>query len=336
MRLNSAHNFLHSAMIWRKACLYGAAALCMAATGAAAQDFPSKPVRVIVSTAPGDPGDIIVRLIQNRMTERLGQQWIAEPRAGASGRIATAAVAKAPPDGHTLLVVLSAHAINPAGQTPLPYDTGKDLAGVSMLARQPLIVTVHPSVKGATLKEFVAAARANPAQKLSFSSPGAGTLGFLIGEDISRRAGLDMAHAPFKGGSPAVKAAISNEVQMTALIGAILLPSIRNGALKAIAVTSDKRMPELPDVPTMIESGFGTEAIYNWIGIFAPGATPRPIINRLNAEMNDALNEPAVAKWMSDLGFEKVASRPEELDAFVAAETARWIKFTREFGIAFE
>lgn len=302
----------------------------------AAQDFPSKSVRVIVSTAPGDPGDIIVRLIQNRMSERLGQQWIAEPRPGASGRIATAAVAKSPPDGHTLVVTLSAHAINPAGKTPLPYDTNKDLAGVSLLARQPLIVTVHPSVKGATLKEFVAAAKANPAQKLAFSSPGAGTLGFLIGEDISRRAGLDMVHAPFKGGSPAVNAVVTNEAQLTALIGAILLPPIRKGDLRAIAVTSDKRIAELPEVPTMIESGFGTEAIYNWIGIFAPGATPRPVINRLNAEINDALNEPAVAKWMADLGFEKVASKPEELDAFVAAETARWVKFTKDFGITFE
>lgn len=312
------------------------AALWLASAPAYAQDFPTKPVRIIVSTAPGDPGDIITRLIQNRLSEKLGQQVIAEPRAGASGRIATAAVAKSPPDGHTLVVVLSAHAINPAGSTPLPYDTSRDLAGVSLLARQPLIVTVHPSVKGATLKEFAAAAKANPSQKLAYSSPGAGTLGFLIGEDISRRAGLDMVHAPFKGGSPAVKAVLANEVQMTALIGAILLPSIRKGELRAIAVTSDKRIAELPDVPTMIESGFGDEAIYNWIGIFAPGGTPRPIIARLNAAINDALNDTAAAKWLNDFGFEKIASTPEQLDAFVAGETARWVKFTKEFNIVFE
>ncbi len=303
---------------------------------ALAQDFPAKPIRVLVGSAPGDPADIIVRLIQNRIVERLGQPWIVEDRPGATGRIASLAVAKSPPDGHMLLVALSAHAINPASTMPLQYDTAKDFTGVSLLARQPLIVAVNPAVPGATLKEFIAAARANPAAHLSYASPGSGSLAHLIGEEIARRGKIDMPHIPFKGGSPAVKAVLSNEVQMTTLIGAILLPSIRSGALRAIAVTSDKRIAELPDVPTMGEAGFGSGAIYNWIGIFAPGATPRAVVNKLNAEINEALKEPAAVKWLADSGFEKVASKPEELDAFVASETARWLKFTQEFGVKFE
>ncbi len=312
------------------------ATLATIACAARAQDFPTRPVSVVVGTAPGDPGDVVARLVQNRMQERLGQPWIVETRAGASAKIATQAVARSAPDGHTLLVTLSAHVINPAAETALPYDTVKDFAGVSLLARQPLVVAVHPSVAGATLTEFIAAAKANPGRKLSYSSPGTGSLSFLVGEQIARRGGIDMSHAPYRGGSPAVQALLSNEVQLTALIAAILMPHIKSGAIRPIAVTSATRMPELPDVPTMAELGFDAAAIYNWIGVFAPAATPAPVVRRLNAELNEALRLPETAARLAEAGLEVVASTPAELDRFVVDEIDRWKKFTREYNVRFE
>ncbi len=312
-------------------------AFLVASMGAAlAQNFPTRQINVIVGTAPGDPGDMVARLIQNRMVERLGQSWVVDNRAAASGKIGSQAVARSTPDGHTLLVVLSAHAVNPAGAMELPYDTARDFAGISLIARQPMIVAVHPSVKGANLKEFIAAARANPSAKIAYSSPGVGTLSFLVGEQIVRRGGIEMPHAPFRGGAPAVQALLANEVQLTALIPAILMPHINSGAIRPIAVTSDKRLPDLPDVPTLREMDFDIPAIYNWIGFFAPAATPPATINHLNAEINAALKEPATAKWLADSGFETVASSPAELDRFVVNEIDRWRSFAREFNVRFD
>ena len=308
------------------------------ATGgvAQAQIFPSRQINVIVGTAPGDPGDMIARLIQNRMVERFGQPWVVDNRPAASGKIGSQVVARSAPDGHTLLVVLSAHAVNPAGAIDLPYDTARDFAGISLIARQPMIIAVHPSVKGANLKEFIEAARANPKGKLAYSSPGVGTLSFLVGEQIVRRGEFEMPHVPFRGGAPAVQALLANEVQLTALVPAILMPHIKSGAIRPLAVTSDQRLPNLPDVPTLREMGFDIPAIYNWMGFFAPAATPPATINLLNKEITAALTEPATAKWLADTGFETMASTPAELDRFVVTEIERWRNFAREFNVRFD
>ena len=303
---------------------------------AQAQNFPSKQINVIVGTGPGDPGDMIARLIQNRMVERFGQSWVVDNRPAASGKIGSQAVARSAPDGHTLLVVLSAHAVNPAGAIDLPYDTARDFAGISLIARQPMIIAVHPSVKGSNLKEFIEAARANPKGKLAYSSPGVGTLSFLVGEQIVRRGEFEMPHVPFRGGAPAVQALLANEVQLTALVPAILMPHIKSGAIKPLAVTSDQRLPDLPDVPTLREMGFDIPAIYNWMGFFAPAATPPATINLLNKEITAALAEPATAKWLADTGFETVASTPAELDRFVVTEIDRWRNFVKEFNVRFD
>ena len=308
------------------------------ATGgvAQAQNFPSRQFNVIVGTAPGDPGDMIARLIQNRMVERFGQPWVVDNRPAASGKIGSQVVARSAPDGHTLLVVLSAHAVNPAGAIDLPYDTARDFAGISLIARQPMIIAVHPSVKGANLKEFIEAARANPKGKLAYSSPGVGTLSFLVGEQIVRRGEFEMPHVPFRGGAPAVQALLANEVQLTALVPAILMPHIKSGAIKPLAVTSDQRLPNLPDVPTLREMGFDIPAIYNWMGFFAPAGTPPATINLLNKEIAAALTEPATAKWLADTGFETMASTPAELDRFVVTEIERWRNFARVFNVRFD
>lgn len=313
------------------------AALLVTGMGRAlAQAFPAKQINVIVGTAPGDPGDMIARLIQTRMVERFGQSWVVDNRPAASGKIGTQAVARSAPDGHTLLVVLSAHVVNPAGAMDLPYDTARDFAGISLIARQPMIVAVHPSVKGGNLKAFIEAARANPSGKLAYSSPGVGTLSFLVGEQIVRRGGIEMPHVPFRGGAPAVQALLANEVQLSALIPAILMPHIKSGAIRPLAVTSDKRLPDLPDVPTLKEMGFDIPAIYNWMGFFAPAGTPAATVNLLNKEITAALTEPATAKWLADTGFETVASSPAELDRFVVSEIDRWRGFAREFNVRFD
>jgi tripartite-type tricarboxylate transporter receptor subunit TctC len=257
-------------------------------------------------------------------------------RPAASGKIGSQVVARSAPDGHTLLVVLSAHAVNPAGAMELPYDTARDFAGISLIARQPMIIAVHPTVKGANLKEFIEAARSNPSGKLAYSSPGVGTLSFLVGEQIVRRGGLEMPHVPFRGGAPAVQALLANEVQLTALVPAILMPHIKSGAIRPLAVTSDQRLPNLPDVPTLREMGFDIPAIYNWMGFFAPAATPPATINLLNKEITAALTEPATAKWLADTGFETMASTPAELDRFVVTEIERWRNFAREYNVRFD
>ena len=309
----------------------------LAAGGLAqAQNFPSKQINVIVGTGPGDPGDMIARLIQTRMVERFGQSWVVDNRPAASGKIGSQVVARSAPDGHTLLVVLSAHAVNPAGAMELPYDTARDFAGISLIARQPMIIAVHPTVKGANLREFIEAARANPSGKLAYSSPGVGTLSFLVGEQIVRRGGLEMPHVPFRGGAPAVQALLANEVQLTALVPAILMPHIKSGAVKPLAVSADQRLADLPDVPTLREMGFDIPAIYNWMGFFAPAATPPATINLLNKEITAALTEPATAKWLADTGFETVASTPAELDRFVVTEIDRWRNFVKEFNVRFD
>ena len=309
----------------------------LAAGGLAqAQNFSSKQINVIVGTGPGDPGDMIARLIQTRMVERFGQSWVVDNRPAASGKIGSQVVARSAPDGHTLLVVLSAHAVNPAGAMELPYDTARDFAGISLIARQPMIIAVHPTVKGANLREFIEAARANPSGKLAYSSPGVGTLSFLVGEQIVRRGGLEMPHVPFRGGAPAVQALLANEVQLTALVPAILMPHIKSGAVKPLAVSADQRLADLPDVPTLREMGFDIPAIYNWMGFFAPAATPPATINLLNKEITAALTEPATAKWLADTGFETVASTPAELDRFVVTEIDRWRNFVKEFNVRFD
>lgn len=307
-----------------------------AAPEAVAQAFPARPINVIVSTAPGDPGDVLARLVQPHMAERLGQPWVVEIRPGASGTIATQAVARAAPDGHTLLVVLSAHAINPLAIPNLPYDTLKDFAGVSLTVRQPLVVGVHPTVTGATLKDFIAQAKRQPKGAVAFGSPGIGSLSFLLGEEISRRADLGMVHVPFKGGGPAVQALLANEIQLSALIPAIFKPHIQAGRMRAIAVSSVARLPDLPDVPTYEETGFGGTSAYNWIGFFAPGRTPRDIVERLSSELAGALALPASRERLTGVGYEIVGSRPEVLDRLVADELARWGKFTTEFGVKFQ
>jgi tripartite-type tricarboxylate transporter receptor subunit TctC len=269
------------------------------------------------------------------MSERLGQPFVIENRPGGSGVIAAAAVAKAAPDGHTLLLPLSAHSINPIALKNLPYDTFRDFAPVTQLARFPLFVGANLTVKGSDLREFVEAAKGHPG-RLNFSSPGPGTLSFLVGEEINRRSGLNAVHLAFKGGAPAIQALLADQVQYCAITLNLLGPHFASGKLKPLAVTSAARSTQLPTVPTVAESGFPGFEAYNWIGVFAPAGTPRPVIARLHDEFVAAVRDPDVRAKLTAVGMEVVGSTPEELDRFVRGEFEHWDKFVREFDIKFD
>ena len=307
----------------------------LAAVAHAQTAFPSRPVTLVLPSAPGDPTDLIARVLQPKMSERLGQQFVVENRPGGSAVIASSAVAKAAPDGHTLLLALSAHSINPIALKNLPYDTFRDFAAVTLLARFPLIVGANAAVKGSNLVEFIAAAKAEGAN-LNFASPGAGTLSFLVGEEISRRSGLKAVHLAFKGGAPAVQAMLADQAQYGALPLNLLGAHFASGKLKALAITSPQRAPQLPQVPTVAESGFAGFEAYNWVGVFAPAATPQSVIDRLQREFAAALREPDVRTKLGAVGFEIVGSSPAELDRFVRGEFEHWDKFVREFNIKFD
>jgi tripartite-type tricarboxylate transporter receptor subunit TctC len=307
----------------------------LAAVAHAQTTFPTRAVTLVLPSAPGDPTDLIARVLQPKMAERLGQQFVVENRPGGSAVIASSAVVKAQPDGYTLLLALSAHSINPIALKELPYDTFRDFAPVTLLARFPLFIGANPAVPGSTLAEFIAAEKAQPAS-LNFASPGAGTLSFLVGEEIIRRPGLKAVHLAFKGGAPAVQAMLANQAQYGALPFNLLGPHFASGKLKPLAVTSPQRSPQLPQVPTVAESGFPGFEAYNWVGVFAPAATPPAVIDRLYREFGAALREPDVRAKLGAVGFEIVASTPKELDEFVRKEFAHWEKFVREFELRFD
>jgi tripartite-type tricarboxylate transporter receptor subunit TctC len=323
-----------------KASFLVAAAILLAALGgkALAQGavaFPVKPVTLVLPFPPGGSTDIVARIIQPRLAQALGQQIIVDNRPGAAGQIATAYVAKAAPDGHTLFVSFDTHAINPVANKNLPYDTFRDFAPVTLLVRFALVIGAHPSVQGANLKEFIEYARTQPG-KLNYASTGLGSLNHLAAEDLKRRAGIDVLHVPYKGGGPVVQAILANESQFTFLSFAALKSHIQAGKIKALAVTGTKRLPELPEVPTVAESGFPGFEAYSWIGIFAPAATPAAVVNKLHDDFVAAVNDPEVRAKLTGAGFEVVGSTQAELGRFVRNEYERWDRFARETQIKFE
>jgi len=309
--------------------------LLLAAAAYAQPVFPSRPVSLVLPSAPGDPTDLIARVLEPRMSERLRQPFLVENRPGGSAVIASSAVAKASPDGHTLLLALSAHSINPIALKQLPYDTFRDFAPVTLLARFPLVIGANAAARGSNLREFIGAARAQSGG-VNFASPGIGTLSFLVGEEINRRSGLSAVHLAFKGGAPAVQAMLANQAQYGALPLNLMGAHFASGRLKPLAITSGTRAQQLPGVPTVAESGFPGFEAYNWIGVFAPAATPRAVIGRLHGEFVAALAEADVRQKLGSVGFEIVGSTPQELDRFVRREFVHWDRFVREFNVKFE
>ena len=286
-------------------------------------DYPAKPVRIVIPIAPGGGTDIVGRMVAQKLTQAFNQQFIVDNRPGAGGIIGSDAVAKAAPDGYTVLVTPTSHAINPSIYAKLPYDTVKDFAPVALLVSATTVFVVHPSLPARTIEEVVALAKAQPG-KLSFGSAGKGHLFHLTGELFKTAAKIDIVHVPYKGGAPAITNLVGGEVSLLFETMLALQPFIEAKRVRPIAVASAQRSPLLPDVPTFVESGFPSIVASNWYALFAPAATPRAAITRLNGEIVRSLNAPDMRERLRADGTEVVTGSPEQLGDFVKSELAKW------------
>jgi len=310
-------------------------ALTLCATGAHAQgaaDFPARPIRLVVPFPPGGATDIAARLIGERMSADWKQPVTVDNRPGAGGNIGADVVAKAAPDGYTLIVgVTGSHAINTSLYARMPYDPVKDFEAISQVAVVPNVVVVHPSVPAQTLRELVALAKKEPG-KLNYASLGSGTAAHLTMEMFKTAAGIDLTHIPYKGSSPAVADLIAGQVQ-TMIDGLpSALPHVKAGKLRALAVTSAHRSAAAPDLPTIAESGYPGFSADAWSGLFAPKGTPRPIVDKLAAETQRILKLPEVQKRLADLGAEPVGSTPAEFSEHVKREIDKWARVVKASG----
>lgn len=292
-------------------------------------------LKLVVTFPPGGSTDITARILQPRLAERVGRNVIVENRPGAASQVGTQFVAKAAPDGNTLLVCFDTHAINPIAKKNLPYDTFKDFVGVSLAVRFPLVIGAHPSVPGRNLKEFLEAARKETG-KYSYASTGLGSMNHLVAEDLKRQAGADILHVPFGGGGPAVQAVLGGTVSFTLLSYAALKGGIAGGKVKPLAVTGTKRLADLPDVPTVAESGFPGFEAYSWIGVFAPAATPAATVKKLTEDLQAALQHADVSKKLTDAGFEVIASDGPALDRYAREQYQRWGDFVKRTSLKME
>ena len=319
----------------RQAVALGAAAAASGLSGLAQAE--ETPMRLQVTFPPGGSTDIASRIIQPRLSELAGRAVVVENRPGAASQIATQYVAKSAPDGNTLLVSFDTHAINPIAKPRLPYDTFKDFTGVTLAVRFPLVIGANAqAVQGMKdLRDFLKEAKANPG-KFSYASTGLGSMNHLVMEDIKRRSGTFVLHVPFGGGGPAVQAVLGNVTTLTLLSYAALRGQISAGKVKPLAVTGAKRLPELPDVPTVAECGFPGFEAYSWIGIFAPSATPAATVQRLTKEFQGALQTPDVHSKLTAAGFEVIGSDGPGLDKHTHQEYERWRKFVQETKLKLE
>ncbi len=307
------------------------AALC-ASVSAVAQTWPDKPIKFVVAAGPGSSLDTLARVIGDKLKDRLGQPIVVENKPAAGGTVATTEVAKAAPDGYTMLLGFNGPlAFGPLLQK-LPYDVQKDLAPVIITSSQPNVLAVNATLPVNSLAELVAYAKANPG-KLSYASVGNGSSSHLNMELLKAMAGIDAVHVPFNGSPPAVTATVQGETQMMFAVMQPLQPQIQAGKLRAIAVTTAKRFPLLPDIPSIAESGYpGFEALA-WNGIMVPAGTPKPVIAKLNTEINAILKLPDVAQKMNAQGFDLIGGTPEDLGALIRRETDTWAPVIRKVGL---
>ncbi len=299
---------------------------------ARAQQFPRKQIEIVVPFVAGGTTDNIARLIAQRFAEVWSQTVIVNNRPGGGSTIGHQLVARAPPDGHTLLVTTISFAITAAIQK-LPFDPIRDFAPITELASLPLVLVVHPSVPAANLEQFVAMAKSRPGA-WDFASSGAGTSPHLAAEMFKSMAGIDLVHLPFKGNAEAMNAFLGGHVKIYFALVPAVLQHVKAGTLRAIAVTTEQRLPYLPDVPTIAEQGFPGYEISSWQGVLAPAGTPREVIARINAELVRLVHTPEVRERMTREGADPVGSTPDAFEARVKSEIAKWSKVVRSAGIA--
>jgi tripartite-type tricarboxylate transporter receptor subunit TctC len=305
------------------------AAFSAAACGA---EFPSKPLRLIVPSAPGGGIDFTARVIAAQLTNLLGKSVVVDNRAGASGIMGSDTVAKAVPDGHTLLMASSSLSVAPHIYKNVPYDIVKDFATVSLVARSPNLLVVHPSVQAKSVQELIALAKVEP-NKLSYGSSGAGNAGHLAGELFSGMAGVKMVHIPYKGGAPAMVDLLAGQIQLIFSSAPTAVPQVKAGKIRALAVTTAKRSVILPELPTVAESGLPGFEADNWYGVVTTMKTPRGVIDRLNAEIGRALHAPDVKQLLLTQGLEVRTSTPQEFGAYIRSEFDKWAKVIKDAGI---
>ena len=312
--------------------MIGAAALVV---DAQSQPYPARPIRIIVAFAPGGPTDVIARIMAQKLTESLGQQVVVDNRPGAGGNIGIGMVANATPDGHTLLIVSSALVLNPGLYAKIPYDAEKSFSPVSNMAASPNVFIAHPSVPAKSMQELLKLAQGAP-KKYSFATPGIGTTPDLAAVIFRLNNKADIASVPYNGAGPAVVAVIANQVPLGCVAMPPATPHIQGGRLRALAVTTAKRSPVLPDVPTMAESGFPGQESETLQGLLAPAGTPAAVIQRLHADVVKILAQPDTRERISALGFDIIASSPKEFAAQIKAEVVKWTKVVKDAGIKVE
>ena len=306
--------------------------LCQLPSEAAAQAYPAKPIRFVVPYPPGGPLDTVARLTAQKVSEAVKQPVVVDNKPGAGGNIGADIVAKAPADGYTILMgAVATHAINPSLYASIPYDPARDFAPVTQLASTPNILVVHPSVPASNVREFIAYAKANPG-KLNFGSGSTGSAGHLAGELFKAQAGVDMTHVPYKGAAPALQDLVAGQIHLMFDNLASALGQVRAGKVKGLAVTTAKRTPLAPDLPTVAESGLPGFDISTWFGVFVPAGTPRDVVERLHAEFTKALAAPDVRERIVSLGAEPVGNRPEEFGAYIQREAEKYARVIKASG----
>ena len=306
------------------------ALLLLAAGTAFGQPFPSKPIRMVVAFPPGGPVDVVARLLSPKMSETLGQSIVIENVGGGGGNIAAQRVAKSAPDGYTVLAHSSAYAVNPTLMGNLGFDAEKDMTAIAVVASQANLIFVHADFPAKSLKELLERART---EKLAFASPSSGTTPHLTGENLFRlRAKVDITHIPFKGAGPAMTAVLGGQPPIGVLAGTAPLPHVKAGKIRVLAVSSAKRLSQLPDVPTLNELGFSGMEDYTWVGLFVPAGVPAEVAQKLNAALLAAVRSPEVKERLEALAFEITAAPLAETATYVKSELAKWGKVVRETG----
>ncbi len=304
--------------------------VCLAA-GPAAQAYPSRPVRVIIPLGTGGTTDVPGRIVAQRLSEALGQQFVVENRTGAGGTIGADFVAKSKPDGYTLLLTATPHVITANLYKNLPYNALADFAPVIRVASGPYVLTVHPSLGVSSVRELIALARAQPG-KIDYASSGNGSAQHLVGALFAHMAGIQLSHVPYKGSSQAQQDVVAGIVKVGFFGTPIVIPHMKSGRLKAIAVTTAQRSPHMPDVPTIAEAGVpGYEALV-WVGLLAPAGTPPDIVTKLNGEITKLLRAPDVQQLLASSGVDPTPTTPEEFGVYLKSEYDKWGKVVRDSG----
>jgi tripartite-type tricarboxylate transporter receptor subunit TctC len=308
-------------------------ALVTAASVHAQEPYPSKPVRIIVPYAAGGVADLLPRIVGEKLTQKWGQPVIVDNKVGASGNIGMAEGARAAPDGYTLVLAPAGNlTVNPTLFPQLPFDTARDFTPVTLLAQSPNVLVVHPSVPAKSFRELIEYAKANPG-KLNYASPGAGSGAHLAGELLNLEAGINAVHIPYKGIAPAVNDLLGGNVQMMFAGISTVLQHVKSGKLVALAIASPKRNPQLPEVPTVAESGLPGFDVTSWYGIVVRAGTPAAIVQKVRNDMAEALQSDDVRRKLAALGLESVGDTPREFDALIKAESRKWGDIVRKANI---